>query len=79
LNETRGGCPPRPRHWPPPEAELVNPLGVVSEGQAAIVEEHVGLWAGNFKGSHVMMVDFHLELTGVREPPPGSPRMPPAC
>ncbi len=28
----------------------------------------MGLWAGTFKGSHIMMVDFDLELTGVREP-----------
>src|SRR5215216_4687828 len=60
-------------YWP--DAELVNPSGVISQGQAAIVQEHVELWAGIFKGSHVtgkvrrirmlgptfMMVDFDAE------------------
>jgi uncharacterized protein (TIGR02246 family) len=72
-------------YWP--EAELVNPSGVISHGQAAIVQEHVELWAGIFKGSHIsgkvrrirmlgstfMMVDFDAELSGVRQLPPGSP------
>src|SRR5919112_237175 len=72
-------------YWP--EAELVDPSGVISHGQAAIVQEHVDLWAGIFKGSHLtgkvrrirmlgpnfMMVDFDADLSGVRELPPGSP------
>lgn len=72
-------------YWP--DAELVNPSGVISHGQAAIVKEHVDLWAGIFKGSHIkgkvrrirmlgpnfMMVDFDAELSGIRQLPPGSP------
>jgi uncharacterized protein (TIGR02246 family) len=72
-------------YWP--EAELVDPSGVTSSGQPAIVQEHVDLWGGIFKGSHIagkvrrirmlgprfMMVDFDTELYGVRHPPPGSP------
>ncbi|HET7599645.1 MAG TPA: DUF4440 domain-containing protein [Gemmatimonadales bacterium] len=33
-------------YWP--DAELVNPSGVISRGKAAIVREHVDLWAGIF-------------------------------
>ena len=72
-------------YWP--EAELVDPTGTVVEGRAAIVQEHVDLWNGIFKGSHAtgrirkvsmlgtncMMVDFDVELSDVRQPPPGSP------
>jgi uncharacterized protein (TIGR02246 family) len=72
-------------YWP--EAELVNPSGAISSGRDAIVKEHVDLWAGPFKGSHItgkvrriqrlganfMIVDFDLELSGVSQPPPGSP------
>lgn len=72
-------------YWP--EAELVDPSGVISRGKAAIVQEHVDLWAGIFKGSRIsgkvrrirmlgpifMMVDFDAELSGVRQLPPGSP------
>ena len=72
-------------YWP--DAELVNPSGGISSGQAAIVQEHVELWASIFKGSHIagrvrrirmlgptfMMVDFDAELSGVRQLPPGSP------
>lgn len=72
-------------YWP--EAELVNPSGVITHSQRAIVQEHVGLWAGIFEGSHItakvrrirmlganfMMVDFDAELAGVRRLPPGSP------
>jgi uncharacterized protein (TIGR02246 family) len=72
-------------YWP--DAELVDPSGVISRGQAAIVQEHIDLWAGIFKGSRItgkvrrirmlgptcMMVDFDAELTGVRQLPPGSP------
>jgi uncharacterized protein (TIGR02246 family) len=72
-------------YWP--EAELVDPSGRISRGQAAIVQEHVDLWGGIFKGSHIkgtvrrirmlgptfMMVDFDTELSGIRQLPPGSP------
>jgi uncharacterized protein (TIGR02246 family) len=72
-------------YWP--EAELVNPSGVISRGQAAIVQEHLDLWAGIFKRSRItgkvrrirmlgptfMMVDFDAELAGVRQLPPGRP------
>lgn len=72
-------------YWP--DAELVDPLGIIGRDRAAIVREHVELWAGIFKGSHVtatvrrvrmlgpdfMMVDFDASLAGVQHPPPGSP------
>jgi uncharacterized protein (TIGR02246 family) len=72
-------------YWP--EAELVDPVGRISSGQAAIVEEHVEMWAGPFKGSRAkekvrriqklgsnyMIVDFDVEVSGVGQPPPGSP------
>lgn len=72
-------------YWP--DAELVNPSGVISRGQTAIVQEHVVLWAGIFKGRHVsgkvrrirmlgpgyIMVDFDADLAGARQLPPGSP------
>jgi uncharacterized protein (TIGR02246 family) len=72
-------------YWP--EAELVNPSGAIRSGRAAIVQEHVALWAGPFKGSRItgkvrriqklgsnyMIVDFDVELVGVRQVPPGSP------
>src|SRR6185437_14991156 len=38
-------------YWP--EAELVNPSGAIRNGKAAIVKEHVDLWAGIFKGTHI--------------------------
>lgn len=71
-------------YWP--DAELVDPSGVISSGRRAIVQEHVDLWAGIFKGSHIagkvrrirmlgsnfMMVDFDAELSGVQQPPPGA-------
>lgn len=71
-------------YWP--EAELVNPSGAIKSGRAAIVQEHVDLWGGIFKGSRIagkvrriqmlgpnyMIVDFDLELSGVRQPPSGS-------
>jgi uncharacterized protein (TIGR02246 family) len=71
-------------YWP--EAELVDPLGVISRGRAAIVQEHVDLWGSIFKGSRItgkvrrirmlgadfMMVDFDAELAGVSNLPPGS-------
>jgi len=72
-------------HWP--DAELVDPSGVITRGQRAIVQEHVDLWAGIFKGSHIagkvrrlrmlgsnfMMVDFDVALSGAQQLPPGSP------
>ena len=56
-------------------------------GKAAIVKEHVDLWAGPFKGSHVtgkvrrvqmlganyMMVDFDVQLSEFTKSPPGAP------
>jgi uncharacterized protein (TIGR02246 family) len=72
-------------YWP--DAELVDPSGVITRDRAAIVQEHVDLWAGIFKGSRItgkvrrirmlgptfMMVDFDAELSGIRQLPPGSP------
>jgi uncharacterized protein (TIGR02246 family) len=72
-------------YWP--DAELVDPSGAISSGKSAIVQEHVDLWAGPFKGSHVggkvrrirmlgsrfMMVDFDAELSGTRNLPAGTP------
>lgn len=71
-------------YWP--EAELVDPVGVIIRGRAQIVQEHLDLWAGIFKGTHVagrvrrvrmlgrdfMMVDFDADLAGVRDLPPGA-------
>jgi hypothetical protein len=37
-------------YWP--DAELVDPSGVILTGRAAIVKEHVDLWAGIFMGTH---------------------------
>ena len=72
-------------YWP--EAELVNPSGEIVSGKAAIVQEHVDLWAGPFKGSQVagqvrrvqmlganyMIVDFDVQLSGFVKAPPGAP------
>lgn len=72
-------------YWP--DAELVDPSGQIVSGREAIVQEHVDLWAGIFKGSHItgkvrrirmlgskyMIVDLDLELSGIRDLPPGSP------
>src|SRR5437868_4315197 len=72
-------------YWP--EAELVDPSGGIVTGQKAIVQEHLDGWAGMFKGSRAtgkvrriqmlgpnyMIVDFDLEVSGFRQPPPGSP------
>ena len=72
-------------YWP--EAELVNPSGAILNGQKAIVQEHVDIWAGILKGSRAtgavrriqmlgpnyMVVDFDLQVSGFRQPPPGSP------
>jgi uncharacterized protein (TIGR02246 family) len=70
-------------YWP--EAELVDPVGGIFEGRAAIVQTHVELWAGPFKGStqtgtvravhrlasNVVVVDLDVHLSGGK-PPPGS-------
>ncbi len=72
-------------YWP--EAELVDPSGAILNGKAAIVQEHVDLWAGIFKGTHIaghvrriqrlgpnyLIVDCDLEVSGARQFPPGSP------
>ncbi len=72
-------------YWP--EAELVDPSGAVVDGRAAIVQEHVDLWKGIFRGSRAsaelrkirmlgpsyMMVDFDVQVANVQQPPPGSP------
>ena len=72
-------------YWP--EAELVDPSGTIVQGGPAIAQEHVALWAGIFKGSHIkgevrkvqvlcpnnIIVDFDAVLSGIRELPPGSP------
>src|SRR5450631_1964442 len=72
-------------YWP--EAELVTPSGAALNGQKAIVQEHVDIWAGILKGSRAsgkvrriqmlgpnyMTVDFDLQVSGFRQPPPGSP------
>jgi uncharacterized protein (TIGR02246 family) len=72
-------------YWP--EAELVNPSGAIVSGKAAIIQEHVDLWAGPFRGSHVvgkvrrvqmlganyMIVDFDVQLSGFTKAPPGAP------
>ena len=71
-------------YWP--EAELVDPSGQIVTGQVAIVQEHVDLWSGPFKGTrifakvrrvqklspHYMIVDFDSRLSGVRQLPPGA-------
>ena len=71
-------------YWP--DAELVDPSGVILTGRAAIVKEHVDLWAGIFKGTHqkvtvrrvqmlsskYILVDFDAYLSGVRAGPPGA-------
>jgi uncharacterized protein (TIGR02246 family) len=73
-------------YWP--DAELVDPVGVICAGKDAIVQEHVDIWAGPFKGSHItgkirriqplgpnyMIVDVDLEVSNVRQRPPGSPQ-----
>ena len=75
-------------YWP--EAELVDPTGAIHSGRDAIVQIHVDMWAGPFKGSRVvgtvrriqklgsnyMIVDFDVEVSGVRQLPPGSPPNP---
>jgi uncharacterized protein (TIGR02246 family) len=72
-------------YWP--EAELVDPSGAIVSGKAAIVQEHVDLWAGPFKGSHVagkvrrvqmlganyMIVDFDVQLSGFAKALPVAP------
>ena len=61
-------------YWP--DAELVDPSGLIWEGQAAIVQMHIDLWKGPFEQSQVhgtvrrvrslgpdlIIADFDLEL-----------------
>jgi len=61
-------------YWP--DAELVDPSGIVWQGQPAVVQMHVDLWNAPFKGSvlkgtlrrtrrlspTLMIADFDLEL-----------------
>jgi uncharacterized protein (TIGR02246 family) len=70
-------------YWP--EAELVDPSGQIKSGKAAIVQKHIDIWAGPFKGTRIsgkvrrvqrldanfMIVDFDAEVSGVRQLPPG--------
>jgi uncharacterized protein (TIGR02246 family) len=70
-------------YWP--DAELVDPSGVILTGRAAIVKEHVDLWAGIFRGTHqtvtvrrvqvlsakYILVDFDAYLSGVHTGPSG--------
>jgi uncharacterized protein (TIGR02246 family) len=72
-------------YWP--DAELVDPSGVITNDRSAIVQEHVNLWAGIFKGSHQaakvrrirmlgpdhMIVDFDAYLSRIRRAPAGTP------
>ncbi len=72
-------------YWP--EAELVDPTGQINSGKAAIVQEHIEMWAGPFKSTRItgkvrriqrlcsnyMIVDFDTEVSGVHQLPPGSP------
>jgi uncharacterized protein (TIGR02246 family) len=72
-------------YWP--DAELVDPLGQVWTGRAAITQTHLDLWDGIFKGSRIggtirtrrrlgpdaLLVDLDLELSGAHECPPGIP------
>ena len=71
-------------YWP--DAELVNPSGVVLAGRAAIVKEHVELWKGIFKATRqtatirrtkvlcpdYIVVDFDARLSGFHALPPGA-------
>jgi len=68
------------------DAELVDPTGRISSGRNAIVQGHVDLWAGPFKGSRIagtvrriqrlsaslLIVDVDLALGNVNEVPPGA-------
>lgn len=72
-------------YWP--EAELVDPSGSIVSGKTAIVQEHIDMWAGLFRGSHIagsvrhvqmlgpnyMIVDFDLHLSRLAKAPPGAP------
>ena len=72
-------------YWP--EAEFVSPTGEIVNGRAAIVQQHVELWSGIFKGirvtgatrriqmlgSNYMIVDFDFQASGFLHPPPGTP------
>jgi len=70
-------------YWP--DAELVDPSGLVWNGQPAIVQMHRELWAGPFRASRVngsvrrvrslsatlMIADFDMELALAGSAPPG--------
>jgi len=72
------------------DAELVDPTGAIVEGKTAIVQEHIDLWEGIFKGSRAtgkvrriqmlgsdyMMVDFDVQISNIRVLPPGAPAYP---
>jgi uncharacterized protein (TIGR02246 family) len=59
------------------DAELVDPSGAIVEGKTAIVQEHIDLWSGIFKGSRAtgkvrriqmlgsdyMMGDFDIQIS----------------
>lgn len=71
-------------YWP--DAELVDPSGTLVEGRAAIVKQHVDLWAGIFKGTrqqitirrvkvlcpNYIVVDIDARLAGWKALPPGA-------
>ena len=71
-------------YWP--DADLVDPSGMIWNGQPAIRQMHVDLWQSAFKGSNVkgtvrktrrlsptlMIADFNLELALFKAAPSGS-------
>ena len=73
-------------YWP--DAELVDPSGMIWNGQQAIQQMHVDLWRTAFKGSKVkgnvrktrrlsptlMIADFDLDLALFKTGPSGSPQ-----
>ncbi len=68
------------------EADLVDPMGSVWEGQPAVVQMHVDLWQGPFKGStlrgivrktrilspSLLIADLDLALSAPAAAPPGA-------
>ena len=71
-------------YWP--DAELVDPSGMIWKGQSAIQQMHVDLWQTAFKGSNLkgsvrktrrlsptlMIADFNLDLALPKAAPSGS-------
>jgi uncharacterized protein (TIGR02246 family) len=70
-------------YWP--EAELVDPMGLVCDGRDAIIREHQELWAatGDTKAftsvrrvrplsPTLMVVDIKVRVSGLPSPPPGA-------